>query len=215
MTTPKTILVVDDHPMFREAVSHILRSRCPTALILEAGSMAEAEQHAAASPPDLLMLDLLFPGMNPPDSIQQLRQAHPTASIVVVSMLEDPETASMAIASGADGFIAKSVNSDAFVAALDAIEAGEFVVKVSDGVSEPGTSPPWSGLPPTERQVQILNLIHQGKTNKEIGRSLAISPFTVRNHISVLFRIFGAAGRAELLKKALALGVLSLTSEPD
>lgn len=190
------IIVADDHPVFRQGLCALIRSVCDYAELIEADSMDAALAAAqAGAPPFLFVLDLLFPGMQPGVSLPRLRQAYPTASIVIVSMLDDPALIQQVLADGADGYISKSSTPEEMLAAFDAIEAGAFVVQRPTGGLPAAKTQALPNL--TTRQREVLDLLAQGKTNKEIGRQLSISPFTVRIHVSALLRLLGVTRRAD------------------
>jgi DNA-binding NarL/FixJ family response regulator len=197
------IIVADDHPVFREGLSRLIAAAYPSADVVEAGTMDEVITLAdMGPPPQLVMLDLVFPGMNPRETLPNLRTRYPRASLVIVSMVDDDATIRQVMAFGADGFIGKAVTSDRMMAALAEVRAGGFVVLASDSNAPPG----YDVMEFTKRQKEVLALLAQGKSNKEIGRSLAISPFTVRIHVSALLRLLKVETRVAAAAKAKAIG---------
>jgi DNA-binding NarL/FixJ family response regulator len=198
------IIVADDHPLFRESLCRLVAGHLPDAEISEAGSAAEVldlvEREGA---PDLFLLDLLFPGMTPRETLSLLRQRCPKSSIVIVSMLDDEATIERMMELGADGYIVKAISGSEMVEAIMAVRAGRFVI------ARPGQSAAGDVIPAitdimdlTARQREILAGVIAGKSTKQIGRELDLSPFTVRNHLTQLFRAFKAGTRAELASKA-------------
>jgi DNA-binding NarL/FixJ family response regulator len=190
------IIVADDHPLFREAMVNTVRRILPDARLEEAGSLADVLRLATlGETPDTLILDLRFPGLTCIGRLAELRRQLPRTTLIVVSMVDDPEVICEVMAAGVDGFIGKSVSPAEIGAAILAIRAGEVVVNyVPSGLlPQLGASSELEQL--THRQQDVLRLIAQGKTNKEIARALDISPFTVRIHVSSLLKTLNVPTR--------------------
>ncbi|PYC21621.1 LuxR C-terminal-related transcriptional regulator [Pseudomonas mosselii] len=190
------IIVADDHPLFREAMVNTVRRILPEARLEEAGSLADVLRLATlGATPDTLILDLRFPGLTCIGRLAELRRQLPRTTLIVVSMVDDPEVICEVMAAGVDGFIGKSVSPAEIGAAILAIRAGEVVVNYlpSGLLPQLGASSELEQL--THRQQDVLRLIAQGKTNKEIARALDISPFTVRIHVSSLLKTLNVPTR--------------------
>jgi len=190
------IIVADDHPLFREAMVNTVRRILPEARLEEAGNLADVLRLATlGATPDTLILDLRFPGLTCIGRLAELRRQLPRTTLIVVSMVDDPEVICEVMAAGVDGFIGKSVSPAEIGAAILAIRAGEVVVNYlpSGLLPQLGASSELEQL--THRQQDVLRLIAQGKTNKEIARALDISPFTVRIHVSSLLKTLNVPTR--------------------
>lgn len=195
------VLVADDHPVFRMGLCNLLATALPKAKLVEAHSIDDViEKIERFGQPRLLVLDYVFPGLDPKTTLGQLRQLAPRTSIVVISMLDEERTIEQIIEQGADAFISKSIPAEAMLEAIMCVRRGEFVVRRAD-IAENGGR--FRILPGTvdysSRQREILDLVCEGKTNKEIARVLDLSPFTVRNHLSRIMQTVGVSKRSELL----------------
>ena len=186
------IIIADDHPVFRDGMRRVVERVFPDAELCEAGTFEEVlEACTAGPPPEMFVLDLIFPGFSLDSSIAALRTQFPRSTIVVVSMSEDHATVSKVMSAGADGFIGKGVPAQEIAAALEAIHGGEIMVRISEHRE---LAPRVKVL--SVRQREVLVLVGRGLSNKEIGRELGISPYTARMHISALLKALGVSTRA-------------------
>lgn len=207
MDEAETILVADDHPVFRDGLGSLIQSQNPTAAVhtFDAFSDALALARSLPSPPSLFVLDLFFSRKSIKSELPALRREFRRAAIVVVTMSDDAATIDAVMAAGVNGFICKSAPPHQIAAAIAAVRAGEIVTP-----SPAAGRAPAGGMSTTlsERQLEVLQLIAQGKTNKEIAQDLGLSPFTVRLHVSAMFRSLGVTTRAAAVTKGVSEGIL-------
>jgi DNA-binding NarL/FixJ family response regulator len=206
------VLLIDDHPLFREGLRNLLERLDPKARVAEAESCeaALALDERGATGFDLILLDLALPGMNGLDAISQFRARFPTSPVVVVSATWDAVRVRQAIERGAQGFIPKSTPPDVLMSALRLIFSGGVYVPasvMSEETSGAPRQPPASGL--TSAQTRVLALLVRGQSNKAIGSALDISDNTVRAHVSAILRALNASNRTEAVHVALELGLVT------
>lgn len=202
----ESIIVADDHPVFRDGLCTLIQTLLPTARILPADTFegALALARAANPTPSMFILDLVFARKSIRAELPALRQEFNRASIVVVSMADDRSTVEMVMSYGINGFINKSVPPTEIADALTAIRNGDIVIKVPTYESLAGDA----GSALSDRQMEVLRFLAEGRTNKEIALALSLSPFTVRIHVSALFHALGVNTRSAAVAKAIAEGLI-------
>lgn len=196
-------LVVDDHPLFCDALSMTLRAAAGIGRVESAGSLAAALDRLAAPPPfDLVLLDLNLPDVSGLDGLMRLRAVARGLPVIVVSSMGDHRMVSAAIAAGARGFVPKHAGREAIRAALARI--GEGGVFVPEGVDIADAGPTGArdeamrrlaGL--TRQQARILDLVCAGRMNKQIAWDLSISEATVKAHVTAIMRKLGVQSRTQ------------------
>ena len=203
ITARAQVLIVEDHPLYSDGLVHLLARQAPSLQCRVAADAAQALDvlsHSAGM--DLLLVDHCLPGtMDGLTLLERVGRLYPTAGRVLMSGHDDPQLATQARRLGAMGFLPKSLPPAQWLAALQAVLAGEpWFAAAAAG--------PTSGLTP--RQVMILQRIAQGCTNKLIARELAISERTIKYHLTEVFSRLNASSRAEAVARATALGWLVL-----
>jgi DNA-binding NarL/FixJ family response regulator len=197
------ILIVDDHPLFREGLKTLLTALEPAVRISDAGTVAQAIALAAVDAPDLILLDMNLPGTNRLDALRQVKAAHEAASVVVVSADEDPVLIRSAIDEGAAGYIPKTSDASLTIQALRLVLANGIYLPraaLTGGDAHCAESSKAQGLPEfSGRQLAVLKCLLQGKANKVIARELDIAEGTVKAHLWAIYQALGVNSRAQAM----------------
>jgi DNA-binding NarL/FixJ family response regulator len=211
------ILVVDDHVLIREALRGVLKELRDGAAIVESADSRQATQRIAENPDlELILLDINLPDRSGFDLLAELRERYPAISVVMLSASNDRDDIARALDLGALGFIPKSARREVMVGAFRLIFSGGIYIppEILGRPQAPPTAPPRSGQPPTaaelgltERQMDVLALMMQGKSNKAICRALDIAEPTVKNHVTAILKAQKVTNRTEAVIAAGALGL--------
>jgi DNA-binding NarL/FixJ family response regulator len=210
------LLVVDDHPVLREGLATLLGQIEPDTTVLEAGDAEEAlalvAHHADL---DVVILDIVLPGLDGLRAIAEFGRVRPELPVIVLSSSEDGDTVRRALAQGALGFVPKSASRHTLISAIRLVASGEIYVPalVLNGAPAARAAPvdlaPPSGPPQlTERQVEVLKLMSEGRTNIAIALELGLSEKTVKGHITAIFRILNVLNRTQAAAAARACGLI-------
>lgn len=196
-------LIVDDHPLFREALQLAIQSAYPTALIVEASSLAGARAELEQQNQfDLLLLDLTMPGTRGFDGLIELRTTYPKQPIVVVSAHEDPRIIHEAMGCGAAGYISKAVKRTELSEAIKNAMAGNVTLPA-------GYTPPTDAGPGrdadlatrvaslTRQQLRVLQMVRLGMLNKQIAHELGVGETTIKAHVSEIMRKLNVVSRTQ------------------
>jgi len=200
-------LLVDDHAVFREALALLVETAHPTVRWREAGSLAAARDAVLREQaPDLVLLDLQLPDCQGLDTLRRMRELAPRARVIVLSADDRIETVLAALDEGAAGFIPKTASGDLLRAALATVLAGGVFVPPRALLSEPRPGP--AAQPQlSPRQLDVLRLLIDGRSNKLIARELQLAPSTVRTHVEGLFERLGVHNRTQAVVVAARLGL--------
>lgn len=203
------ILVADDHALIREALRYLLQELDGGATAIEAFDGESARGIVAAHPDlDLVLLDLKLPGVDGLDLLAELRGGYPEIPIVVLSGLEDAATMRAALNRGATGFIPKSSSNRIILGALRLVLAGgrylppELLKANAEPIHTPAVlmrKQSVTDLKLTERQRDVLNLMVQGQSNKQICRTLGLAEPTVKIHVTAILRTLNVSSRAQAI----------------
>ena len=215
---PFDVLLVDDHKIVRYGIKAILSREQDFRVVGEAENGTEALQFIRRSPPDVVLMDIGMPGINGVEATAEITRHHPSCKVVMLSMYGDENSVLGAVKSGARGFLLKKASEGDLVEALRIVARGgaHFSAQVSDrllsriqkGNLDLAKSPTAiSSLSP--RESQVLRLVAQGKTSKEIAVTLDLKEQTVRSYRKTMMKKLGVNNASSLTRLAFAAGVVS------
>ncbi len=214
MTDSITVLLVDDHSMVRIGLKAYFSTLPDIQVVAEAGSGEEAVQLAAQFAPDVVLMDLLMPGMDGVEATRQVKKVSPRTQVIVLTSYHDDEHIFPAIRAGALSYVLKDIDPDELANAIRRAHAGEAVlnprvaarlVKEMHGDREEAVNP-FNEL--TDRELDVLRQIAAGKSNHEIGEALYISEKTVKSHITNILNKLHLADRTQAAVFAWQEGIV-------
>jgi DNA-binding NarL/FixJ family response regulator len=198
------VLIVDDHPVFRDGLSGLLETEPVIEVVGRVGTAEEALANLETLAPDVVMMDVGLPGMSGVEATRRLLARAPTCRVLIVSMLGSDEALYAAILAGASGYILKDADTDQILAAVHTVAHGGAVFGqglASRLLAAMRQRPP-TGQPLTAREGEVLDLIARGRTNSQIAQTLGLSLKTVQNHVSRILDKLHASDRTDAARKA-------------
>lgn len=208
------VLVVDDHPMYREGLVMTLAAAADFDPIGQAGDAETALELAATIRPDIVLMDLRLPGMSGIEATRRLVAADPSVRVVVVSMLEDDDSIFAAMRAGACGYLLKGSDRDELLSALRGVSLGEVIFGAAIArrvmaffTGRPSAAAAMAFPELTDREREILERIARGEPNPVIARTFGLTDKTVRNHVSNILNKLQVADRAQAVARARDAGL--------
>ena len=201
------VLIADDHALLRQGLVELLRVEKPGWSLGEATDFPSVQAALAVEPPHLLILDLRMPGMAGEAALRQLREDHPAMLTVVLSGVDDRAAILACLEAGVHGYVLKTMKLDEILAALQSVLDGHVFVPpmLARAVVRPAPRTDSLGQKFTARQVEVLTLLAEGRSTKDIARALNLGVGTVKVHLAAIYRILGAHNRMEAVMRAGAL----------
>jgi len=211
-----TVLLADDHRILREGIRSLLEKEPDIEVVAEASEGGEAVAKAQQLSPDLVLMDITMPGMNGLEATRQIKALKPGVKVLILTMHESNQYISQFLRSGASGYVLKDTAAQELVGAIRAVNQGdaflypsiarmlleEYIQKVQSG-EERGS---YDGL--TDREREVLRMVAEGKTNKEIADDLSLSVRTVQAHRANLMGKLHMHDRTELVRYAIRKGLI-------
>ncbi|MBM7503825.1 response regulator [Agromyces aurantiacus] len=212
---PIRVVLVDDHPVYRDGLSMLLESMDGVEVVATAADGEAALEAIDAAEPDVVVMDVQMPRLDGIAATREAVERHPHLAVVVLTMSEDDETVFAAMRAGARGYLVKGASQHEILTAIRAVERGELVfgAAIARRVAEffaagPASAPAAEVFPQlTAREREILDLLAAGRSNPQIAQALFLSPKTVRNNVSNIFAKLQVADRAEAIVRARDAGL--------
>jgi DNA-binding NarL/FixJ family response regulator len=207
MTETIRILIVDDHAIVRQGFAALLQTVPGFAVVAEAGDGEEAVELFRRHRPDVTLMDLRLPKLNGVDAIARIRGEWPGARVIVLTTYDGDEDIYRAMQAGAKGYLLKGMDLKELTEAVRTVHAGKSRIpsQVAEKLAER-----MSGATLTARELEVLQLIVAGKSNREIGNALFISEATVKTHVNSLLSKLGVEDRTQAATTALQRGIVHL-----
>jgi two-component system, NarL family, response regulator DegU len=216
MTRGITVLLADDHVLFRQALRHLLDMEPDITVVGEAGDGATALAMVDECRPDVALLDISMPAMDGIAATTLMREAHPDLAIIILTMFAEDAHIIRAIRAGANGYLLKNSESSRVVDAIRAVARGQsilepqLVTKLLDEFRKMSDSRgPTNVAGLTDRELDLLRLVARGLSNKEIAVSLDLAESTVKNRLSVLFEKLDVKDRTQAAIYAMSHGLIA------
>jgi DNA-binding NarL/FixJ family response regulator len=216
--TPVRVLLADDQALFREALATLLEVRSEIDVVGEAGDGAAALEQSARLRPDVVLMDLHMPVLDGIAATRRLKVEQPEVRVLALTTFDDDEDVFAALRAGAVGYLLKDVASDRLVEALLAAARGESVLQPSVAAKvvarfaqlfdDPPSRPQPLVVPLSDRELDVLRLLADGSSNREIATALFLAEGTVKNHVTNVLAKLGARDRTQAALRARGLGLI-------
>ncbi|MCK2216263.1 response regulator transcription factor [Actinomadura sp. ATCC 31491] len=205
---PISVVLVDDHALFREGLREILESDRAISIVGEAGDSEGAVSEVARTQADVVLLDVEIPGDEVTETVARMRTSSPQTRIIILSMYDGPQLLSRLLVAGIRGYLLKSVHRHELIAAVHSVheDASRVVLAVSTNSLAHVESPRAGVL--SDKEVEVLQLAAQALSNVQIARRLGVAEATVKRHMRNIFVKLNAVSRIDAVNKAVAASLI-------
>ena len=218
------VLIADDHRVVREGLVAILKTKENILVSGEAQDGQEAVEKARSLLPDVILMDVSMPRMSGVEATRQIKREFPHMGIIALTMYDEQQYIFDLVRAGATGYLLKDTDSAQIVAGIRAVYRGESLIhpsvaskilaEFSSMSQKKGKKPAWVEHDLSEREITVLRLVAEGKTNKEIANALDLSEKTVKNHVRNIFHKLQVYDRTQAAILAIRKGLIELEPKP-
>lgn len=207
---PIRVLIVDDHLMVRDGLKVFLSVHEDIVVVGEAEDGQQAMDLCHESKPDVILMDILMPNMDGPTATEYIRAECPSIQVIALTSFTEKEMVQRSIQAGAIGYLLKDVRADKLAQAIREAHGGRAIIDsaAAQVLVESSSQPQEIGHDLTKREREVLVLLVEGKTNRELAEALCLSQGTVRFHVSNILSKLGAGNRTEAVSIALQMGLM-------
>ena len=218
---PVRVLIVDDHPVVREGFRTMLATDQAIDVIGEATDGLEAVAKVAELEPDVVLMDIVMPNLDGIEAARRIKDQNPSTVVIMLTIYDNDAYVVDAVRAGGSGYLLKDVSRDLLIHTIRAATSGGTLIKTGllyeaisglvgpDGKQRRGDSPTTTGHDElTPREQEVLKLVAEGRTNKEIGRALSIAEDTAKKHVQSIIAKLGASDRTHATLKAARAGLI-------
>ena len=212
-----SIIVADDHPLFRQSIRNVLEAQSDFQVVAETGDGAEAVRLATELQPDVVLMDITMPKMDGLEATRQIKVSHPNIAVLVLTIHSDDQHIMGILEAGAAGYLTKSVFGEEVVQSIRGVVAGEMVLSLPIGqrLLKQAARYPMKPVPLqageklSPRELEIIKLAARGMSNKSIAADLGLTVRTVKGHLANIFSKLNVGSRTEAVIAGLRAGFLS------
>jgi len=213
-----SIIVADDHPLFRQSISSVLQKQPDFQVVAEASDGEEAVKLAAELQPDVVLMDITMPRLDGLEATRQIKASHPSIIVLVLTIHSDDQHIIEILEAGAAGYLTKSVFGEAVVQAVRGVVAGEMILSppIGERLLKQAARHPVKQVPLQAgeklslRELEIIKLVARGMDNKSIAKDLGLTVRTVKGHLGNIFLKLNVGSRTEVVITGLRAGFLSV-----
>jgi len=215
------VLIVDDHPVAREGFRMMLSTAQNMEVVGEASDGLEAIALVAEKEPDVVLMDLRMPNLDGLEATRRIKAERPHIAVIMLTIYDNEDYVIEAIRAGASGYLLKDTSGELLIHAIQAVNNGATLIKTSllseviSGLLSSNAKHAKAGPPSTngmdeltDREQEILKLVAEGYTNKEIGKQLGLAEDTIKKHVQSIIAKLGASGRTHATMKAARRGLI-------